>query len=188
MANWDREIALQKVYGMGPVEALYWAEKEGGLSIGDSAQLHGVSYYTVRTMLQRAKMKVSGESEDKGWDSLLIVLSGTEGDIRDAVKVPAIVTIMTFASKITGAPIHKGNHLYAIPMGKGSGDIKWMNENVFRYVGVEGTVIQDVEQKAQKLYEMYERAGGTPDKMGLGVLMYWLDNWFMKYDVWTVDE
>lgn len=187
MADWLREVTLQKVYGMGQTEAQYWAEREAGLTIDDSARMHGVSYFTVRTMLQRARMKVSGEN-DGGWDSLLIVLKGTEGDIRDAVKMPAMLTLMRFASKVQGLPVHEGRFLYAMPVGHGAGDIGWMKDNVFKYCDPVGTVIQDVERVSDRMVELYEKAGGTPDRMGIGVLRYWLDQWFMRYDVWEAGE
>lgn len=182
-----REVSLQKVYGMGQTEAEYWAERESGLSMEDSARLHGVSYYTVRSMLQRAKMKVTGK--DGGWDTLLIVLKGTEGNVSDAVKVPAMLCIMTFASKVWGGtPIHEGRHLFAMPMARGSGDIAWMNEYVFRLCDPVGSVLQDVERVSDRMYRLYTEAGGTPDRMGLGVIQYWLDKWMMRYDIWTVED
>lgn len=197
MADWMREIALQKTYGMGPTEAMYWAEHEDGLTMVESADMHGVTFYTVRTMLQRAKMKISGVSGEnmaeenrttRGLDTMVVVCRGVEGNVADSVKYAAMLAIMRFVSDITGSPVFEGKNVTVILTPRRTGDVRWLMSNVFAHVNPQGCNIQQVPAVVERMRHLYEEAGGDPEKVGTGILRYWLDQMYMKYDVWNPAE
>lgn len=125
--------------------------------------------------------------EDQGsleWDRLLILLKGNEGDVRDSVKIPAILTVMAFMNRVLGTAVREGRFTYAMPLPSQPGDIEWMKENVFRFCDPVGTVIQDVEAKADRMMDLFVKAEGTADKAGWNIIVYWLEQWMMRYDMW----
>ena len=195
MADWMREIVLQKTYGMGPSEATYWAEREDGLTMVESADLHGVTFYTVRSMIQRAKMKISGattgesrEEENRatrGLDTMIVVCRGVEGNVADSVKYAAISAIMRFVSDVTGAPVFEGRNVAVILTPRRAGDVRWLLSNVFSHVNPQGCNMQQVPAVAAKMRKCFDEAGGDPEKVGTAIIRYWLDQMYMKYDVWS---
>ena len=197
MADWTREIALQKMYNMGPAEAMYWAEREDGLTMVESAELHGISFYTVRTMIQRAKMKISGVAGENmseenmlkdGLDTMVVICRGVEGHVADSVKYAAISAVVQFVSKVTGAPVFEGKNVAVVLTPRRTGDVRWALSNIFSHVNPQGCTIQQVPAIVEKMMKCYEEAGGTPDKIGTGILRYWLDQMYMRYDVWSPTE
>lgn len=184
MADWMREITLQKVHGLGPNEAAYWVEREDGMTMSESAERHGVTFYTVRTSLWRAKMKIAGEAGDK---DMLILVKGRDGDVRDGVKYPASMVLLGLASRIMEVPVHELDSTAVMILPRRDGDLAWMQEHVFRYFTMEGTYIQDAPALADKMYAKFQDEDGTPDKMGIAVIRYWLDKWYMSYDVLGVE-
>ena len=194
MADWLREISLQKTYGMGRTEAAHWAEREDGLSMQESADLHGVSYLSVRSSLQNGRMKILGRSRGgigtretfltEGLDAMVVVCRGTEGNVADSTKYAAIMAVIRFMNKVLDVPVHEGTHVAIVMMPRRAGDVGWMHEHVFAYVNPQGCTIQQADAVADRMVELYENAGGTPEMLGTAVLRYWMDKMYMRYDIW----
>ena len=193
MADWMREMSLQRTYGLGPAEARYVAGVMEGMSIEEMAASSGVSFYTVRTMVQRGKMKISGkrgaskEAErdaGEGWDTLVVLIKGQVGDERMGVKLPGALAVMSLAGRILGVPVRNGQHVMMMPMPRQEGDASWFKDNVFKYTYLADATMQDYGRKVERMYELYEKAGGTPDRMGLAVIRYMFDQMYLRYEVW----
>lgn len=190
MADWQREIELQKLYGMSPVEAMYFSEREDGLTTASIAEVHGTSVCTVRNLIQKGlnKMRTSGRKiTEMDWKGMVTVLVGDMGNVRDAVKFPAAYALIRFASELEGTEPQLGKYVVMAPFLNREGDVQWMWENVLRFCSLEGMRMQEVDAMVEKMLRLYREANGTPDRMGMKVLVYWLDRWYMRYDVWEVE-
>lgn len=188
-----REMSLQRTYGLGPVEARYVAGVMDGLSMEEMAASSGVSFYTVRTMVQRGRMKIAGKrkvseetkvDEGEGWDALVVMVKGQPGDERMGVKMPGALAVMSLAGRILGVPVHNGQHVMMMPMPRQEGDAAWFRDNVFKYTYLADATMQDYGRKVERMHELYEKAGGTPDLMGLSVIRYMFDQMYLRYEVW----
>ena len=133
-------------------------------------------------------MRTSGRKiVEMDWKGMVTVLVGDMGNVRDAAKFPAAYALIRFASEVEGTEPQLGKYVAMAPFLNREGDVQWMWENVLRYCAMEGMRMQEVDQMVEKMLRLYHEADGTPEKMGMKVLVYWLDRWYMRYDVWEVD-
>jgi hypothetical protein len=61
------------------------------------------------------------------------------------------------------------------------GDPMWLEDNVMRYVSMVSSLMSkdDIARKTDELCRRFESAGGTPDKVGVGIIKRYLDKHYL---------
>lgn len=179
--RWSREIELQKIYAMTPTEASYYTSHEAGYSVEDIAEMNAVQMQVVRNTLSSARSKLRG-----GRGLEILIIRPVKEDAGASRKMNALEVLCELCRRTTDMRIQRLRHVIRIYQIDKSvpGDISWMNDNVFRYYDLVGTRSQDeVIARVDGMMSAYERASPQGCMMGYAVLRYWLDKWYMNYDI-----
>lgn len=185
---WVREIELQKVFGMSPAEAHVYALAESGFSDEDIASERRVSPYTIRALKRTGRKKMKAKL---GADISVVILKGDKDVEGVAVKLRVINVILKFVSRVTGAPMTEGTYSFMISGLKRSStvDLEWVRENLMRKVDVYGAYDSEgAERIANRLFEVFAESGAPPDKVGLSLILFYLDQMYMHYDVFDPES
>lgn len=180
---WDREIELQKAFEMTPTEAMMLASFERGASIREMAERNALSEQTVKNTLSNARRKMKGKNME-----IYILKQATSSD-GDAVKSYMVNALVRFYAKVADVKTDSMTHIIKVSRIDRSkpGDVQWMNDNVFRIVDLIGNRNSgSPSERASRIADVYNErmadTDGTP-KMGHAVVKYWLDKYYVKYDV-----
>lgn len=184
--SWYREIELQKVFGLSPCEARYFAWFDGGLSSARIAEICGVSVNTVGATLQKARVKMK---KVQGRTVQFMIVKGNKDNEGTAIRQHSVAPVARFVAKCLGAEYFEGRHIISVSGidASAAGDLKWCMDNVLRFVYWEGVSNNEEEDEAvaEKLMDAYElrHEEGTPCPVGIALLRFVLDSKFMEYDV-----
>lgn len=183
--RWSREIELQKSFGLTPSEASIFTARESGESVADIASSMGLNLQTVKNTLSNARRKLN-----RGTEMEIYIIKPTQNNDSSMYRMEVINVMVQLMSRITDAKIDDLTHIVKISgMDRGSpGDYTWMNANVFRYIDPLGMKGRDMpDERAERMTSLYKQKiaeqGVTGPMMGFSVLRYWLDKYFVQYDI-----
>lgn len=186
MDRWIRETELQRVYGLGTLEARYTVLSEDGLDRGEIAGMNGVSVNTVRNMVHRAGIKMR---EREGGRTRLVIPYGHELKDFERARENAMRVVLGVVTEALGTELREGRHVMYMDLPTESGDTAWLLDNVFRYVDPYGTITgPERDRRVRLIVEKAEAASPEwADRVGLGVVMYYLDRMGVPHDLFDID-
>lgn len=160
---------------------------EDGESVEEIADSNGLSIQTVKNTLTKARKKLTIEGKDM---MEVFIIKPTQIGDNSTMKISISTVLSKLCTRLTEWNVDDLKHLTKISnIDKGvPGDIDWMNDKVFRYIDLIGTRgDEDAELKADRIEAMYnqrmEENGETEPKFGFAVLKYWLDRYYITYDI-----
>lgn len=180
--NWFSEIELQKVFSLSPKEAYCHVCAENGMKASEIAEVSGISPNTVKVLIQRGANKMKKDTKKAS----VIVIKGNRDVEGVAVKQHAIEVVMNFVALALDIPFKNLNHTYVLEGidSNKPGDVQWLKERVFRKVDIMGTTNPaESKMRAEKLLSVYNTANEGQEKVGLGIVKYYLDQMYMQYDI-----
>jgi len=188
--RWDREVELQKSYGLSPSEAVMLVAKENGLTASEIAEMEGLNVQTVKNTISRARKKVTGESDMEFYISRISQIKGDTAMARQNV-----ILVIANLCKEMGYDVRVLTHVVVISNVKKSvaGDKQWFASNVERYVDMYGTRNDMMAvERAKRIKDIYDKRmseqGITETKFGHVVIKYYLDKNYIPYDVYDAGE
>lgn len=180
--RWFKEIELQKVFSMSPKEAYCTVASSEGLKSKEIAEMADISPSTVRTMIQRGadKMKKSQKTVK------IVVVKGDPLNEGIGIKIDAVRILFAFAERALGARVQEGNSLIYLDGldAANPGDVAWMKDNVFRKADIYGArTSKEAEMRKNSLTVAYSELDEGRNAFGYGVIKYFLDQMYLKYDI-----
>jgi DNA-binding CsgD family transcriptional regulator len=187
--RWEREIELQKTSNLTPSEASIYVARESGLSLSDIADVQGLSIQTVKNTLTTARKKINGEG------TMEFYISKTNQSNNDSsMNKLNLSQVLSYLCRELGYDVLMMSHTIVI---KGfdrtvPGDYSWFKDNVERMVDMIGTRNDAMaSERAKRMVAVYkqrmmEQEVKTP-MFGHAVLKYYLDRYYIPYDVNEVD-
>lgn len=181
--RWNREVELQKMFGLSPKESEYIVCSENGMSAKEIAGYYGVSVNTVRTTIHRGHVKMTANEEVVN-NVTFVILKGNAEVSGAAIKQNAMKVILKFIEKALDVKYSEGQYTYYIAMPDELGDAQWLKDKVFRYVDIYGAYSEkEAEKRAEKAFNIYAEANfGGSNRVGTGIIRRYLDEMYMQYD------
>ena len=115
--------------------------------------------------------------------SMFVIFKGNADVEGNMLKMNAINVVVRFIEKVLPKTIvmsDKNSTIIVFPDGN-PGDVKWLQDNVFRYVDILGTT-NDAEavKRAEKAYDRYSSAEKDgKEKVGSAILMHYLQQFYL---------
>lgn len=101
------------------------------------------------------------------------------------VKLRAVEALTMFLEGVGGAEVKDGRHSVLVTMPDIAGDTQWLKENCIGEGSIVGsTSINDSRNRADKCIERYNERKGDTERVGWDILRYYLDHFYMTYDMW----
>jgi len=126
--------------------------------------------------------------KDKAKEIFFVIWKGDVQVMGVGVKLRAVQTVLEFLKRAAGAEYREGNHSFIVRMPMVEGDQLWLRQNCIGEGDIVGTTsVNDSAKRAERCMARYEERKGDTDRAGYGVLRYYLDHFYMKYDTWEED-
>lgn len=187
--RWGREIELQKAMGMTPSEATIYTARENGLTIEEIAEKEALNVQTVKNVLTKARKKINGDMKMRFY----IVKPNQSSD--RAVTEQNLIQVLSLMCRNMGLEVKMRPHIITVGAIERScaGDVNWFKTNVERYVDMIGTRSDTAcEERAKRIYDIYkakmDEQGLTEPKFGHAVVKYYLDKFYLTYDIDECEE
>ena len=183
--RWDREIELQKSYDLSPSEASMLTARENGMTSSEIAEMEGLNIQTVKNTITRARKKMSGDNDMEFYITRLSQNVGDNAMIKAnlSLVLSAVCREMGYSVRMMKHTIH----IKGLPR-DAPGDKTWFVNNVERRVDMIGTRSDDMaDERAKRIKSVYDSAMAeqkiTEPMFGHTVLKYYLDKYYISYDV-----
>lgn len=114
-----------------------------------------------------------------------VIWKGDTQVMGAGIKQRAIETVLEFLKGATGCDYFSGRHSYIMRLPDTPGDEAWLRRNCIGEGDIVGsTSINDSEERAKKCLARYEEKKMGVDRAGHSLLKYYLEHFYMKYDIW----
>ena len=114
-----------------------------------------------------------------------IIWKGDSQVMGVGVKMRAVETVLEFLKDTMGVDYFDGRNSYAIRLPDTPGDADWLRKNCIGEGDIVGsTSINDSAERARRCAERYEEKKAGTDRVGHSILGYYLEHFYMKYDIW----
>lgn len=135
---------------------------------------------TVKLALEEMPPK---ETMDTPKGVVVTVCKGDRSVEGTRIKMNAMEILLGFVKRIVpGCELMSddNNSVMILPT-MNEGDVSWLESNVMRYVSIVSTMMSkdDIARKTDELCRRFESAGGTPDKVGVGIIKRYLDKYYL---------
>lgn len=184
--RWEREIALQKTFGLSPSEAKLMVARDDGLTIDEIADLEGLSVQTVKNTLSNARKRMQGENDMEFYISRVY-----QNQSDNSMAKANLSQVLAYLCRCMGYNVNIMKHTIVI---KGfrrdqPGDPQWFKANVERYVDMVGTRSDTgAQERAERIKGIYDNRIEGESKFGHAVLKYYLDHYYINYDINEVEQ
>lgn len=101
------------------------------------------------------------------------------------VKLRAIQTVLEFLKGTTGCDYFEGRNSFIVRLPEAPGDEGWLRKNCIGEGDIVGTTsVNDSKDRAARCISRYEERKEGVDRVGHSLLKYYLEHFYMKYDIW----
>ena len=115
--------------------------------------------------------------------NMFVIAKGNPDVEGNMLKMNAINVIVKFIQLAVPKTVVMSdrNTMIVIFPDNDLGDVKWLQDNVFRYVDIIGTTNDnEAQKKAEKAYDKYSSAAKDgKNKVGSGILLHYLQQYYL---------
>lgn len=115
--------------------------------------------------------------------TMFVIARGNPDVEGNMLKMNAINVIVKFIQRVMPKTVVMSdkNTIIVIFPDNNPGDVKWLQDNVFRYVDIIGTTNDnEAQKKAEKAYDRYESVPKDgKNKVGSGILLHYLQQYYL---------
>lgn len=98
------------------------------------------------------------------------------------IKMNAMSILTGFVKRVRpDAEVLEDDNCIVVTIPGGDGDPGWVENRVCKYVSLVGSGYnrETIEAKIDQMVDLFEKAGGTPDKVGAGLLVTYLNRYYL---------
>lgn len=132
----------------------------------------------------KQEMKIPEETiQDTPKGVVVTICKGDRNVEGMRIKMNAMEILLGFVKRtVPGSELMSDNNntVMILPTAE-EGDPMWLENNVMRYVSMVSSLMSkdDIARKTDELCRKFETAGGTPDKVGIGIIRRYLDKYYL---------